>query len=245
MAIQSSNINQITEEIRTSGLAYANRYEVTIFPPGVMRVSNFSAMRSMSLRCESVTVPGRSFSTTPYRFYGPARNMPYEQIYSGELNIGFMVSEDLRERNFFEIWMAGVSNLVDYKMEFYNNYTTTMEIDVLSRDQDQPMFKFIIDEVYPKALGDLQVGYDKDNEFLRQEVTLSFRKYSVELIGRKAQPTPPANDPNILFGNRQSAKLPSTDSRSTIMPYYDQVFQRKPGGGISRVGPSGVDGIVQ
>lgn len=247
MAFQSSNINQIVEEIKSSGLAYSNRYEVTINTPAIMQISNLSIMRSISLRCDSVTIPGRSFSTTPFRYYGPARNMPYEQIYSGEVGLTFILSEDLRERDFFESWMAGISNLTDYKMEFYNNYTSTMEIDVINKDQDAPLYKFTVDEIYPKALGDIQVGYDKDNDFMRQDVTMSYRKYSVTAIPRKYPPRPPANATNLLFGQRQQPNLPSNDSRSSAVPWYDTVFQKKPGGGVNRANPSEgtINGIIQ
>jgi hypothetical protein len=213
-----SNITQMMQEIQASGLAFTNRYETIIYTPPCMKVSQFSQIRSLSIRCDAVTIPGRSFSTTPFRFYGPARNMPYEQIYSGELNLSFVLSEDLRERTFFEEWMTGVSSVNNYKMEYYVNYTTNMEITVIGKD-DVPVYRFIIEEVYPKSLGDIQVGYDKDNEVMRQEVTVCFRKYSREPITRR---TPPIN--------------PTTNQ---ALPWSTQNFYKKPGGGIERYSRDG------
>lgn len=221
MAYRPANINELVQEIQSSGLAYTNRYEVVIYTPRFMGSSRIELMRSISLRCDSVTIPGRSFSTTPFRFYGPARNMPYEQIYSGEVNISVVLSEDLRERKFFEEWMGGVSSIYNYKMGFYSDYTTIVDIDVIDR-QDQSLYTFTLEEVYPKAIGDLQVGYDKDNEFLRQDVTLSFRKYSQIQRQRQQQPN----------------TIPSPEGAM-------QRFISRPGGGIDRIGPDGtVNGIL-
>lgn len=249
MAQTPSNINQLTEEIKASGLAYTNRYEVAIYPPAVMNVSKLDEIRSMSLRCDSVTIPGRALSTVPFRIYGPARNIPYEQIYSGEINLSFMVSEDLRERNFFEIWMAGISNLSNYKMQFYDDYVSTMEIDVLSRDNDESRFTFTIEEVYPKAIGDLQVAYDKDNEFLRQDITMSFRKYSAAMKPQKKPPAEPENKIASLLGTDKGAlpDLPSTDTRAPAIKEANKLWKSR--FGVNTVGLGGAanssDGTVE
>ena len=222
MAYRPANINELVQEIQSSGLAYNNRYEVLIYTPRFMGSSRINAMKSMSLRCDSVTIPGRSFSTTPFRFYGPARNMPYEQIYTGEVNISVMLSEDLRESRFFEEWMGGVSSLFNYKMGFYSDYTTIVDIDVLNK-HDQSTYTFTLEEAYPKAIGDIQVGYDKDNEFMRQDITMSFRKYT-QVQRPRPQPQPPA--------------VPSPEASI-------QRFVPRPGGGIDRIGADGtVNGIL-
>lgn len=228
MAYIPANINQLVQEIQSSGLAFTNRYEVLIYTPRFMGSSRIELMRSISMRCDSVTIPGRSLSTTPFRFYGPARNMPYEQVYSGEVNVSVVLSEDLRERKFFEEWMSGVSSIYNYKMGFYSDYTTIVDIDVIDR-QDQALYTFTLEEVYPKAIGDLQVGYDKDNEFLRQDVTLSFRKYS-QVQRQRQQSQQSANASNALAPSPEAAV---------------QRFISRPGGGIDRIGPDGtVNGIL-
>jgi len=147
-------------------------------------------------------------------------------VYSGEVNLSVILSEDLRERKFFEEWMAGVSSIYNYKMGFYNDYTTIVDVDVLNR-QDQGLYTFTIEEVYPKAIGDIQVGYDKDNEFMRQDITLSFRKYTT-----------------TYFGNRPKGG----DTTQPTQPSATATIQRfvpRAGGGIDRIGPDGtVNGIL-
>ena len=182
MADVSAGIGQIFEAINRSSVAFSNRYEVLFGVPQIFNTGNYDQLRNMTVRCDSVTVPGRSFSTVPYRFYGPARNMPYEAIYAGEMTLSVLLSADMRERKFFEDWFNLVCRRDDYKFQYYNDYVCDMRIDIMTRS-DKPTHRFIVEEVYPKSIGDLQLSYDKDNDFLRQEVVLNFRKYSSEYIG--------------------------------------------------------------
>lgn len=192
-ASQPSNINSMMEAIVSSGLAFANRYEVIINAPALY---SFSSTRQLLIRCDSVVIPGRSFNTVPYRIYGPARNMPVEQIYSGEINLSFILSADLRERNAFEVWMNAISSVQDYKMSYYQEYAGLMQINVLNRE-DKITYTANVEEVYPKSIGDIQMGYEKDNEILRQDVVLSFRKYTPIFTVPGTQLVQPANQ---IFG---------------------------------------------
>ena len=157
MAKIPSNINNIVDTITKSGLAFANRYEVTFAAPSGFGSVNRDTLEHMTIRCDSITIPGRSFSTTPFRFYGPVRNMPYEPIYSGELNASFVLSSDLQERKFFENWMDLICSQSNYKFDYYENYITDMEISVLTKDEINT-YSVFVEEVYPKMLGDIQVG---------------------------------------------------------------------------------------
>jgi hypothetical protein len=91
MAFVPSNINELINSITQSGLAFSNRYEVMINTPAGFGTTNIQFIRNLMVRCDSITIPGRSLSTTPYRFYGPARNMPYEPIYAGEMTLSVIL----------------------------------------------------------------------------------------------------------------------------------------------------------
>ena len=182
MALNSSNISEMVNTITQSGLAFSNRYELLFGIPRAFGNVNIQQVKNMSIRCDSVTIPGRSLSTTPYRFYGPARNMPYEPIYAGELNLSVILSTDMRERKFFEDWTNSICSPSNYKFGYYDDYVTSLVVTVLSKD-DVPTYTVNVEEVYPKSMGDLQMGYDKDNDYLRQDITLSFRKYTPQYNG--------------------------------------------------------------
>lgn len=175
MSIESSDISSIYQNIVNTGVVFSNRYEVIIFsPPQLTSIGS----RQLTLRCESATLPGRSISTVPYRFYGPARNMPYEPIYGSEISITFTLSADLFERRFFEEWMGLVCSRENYKLKYYNEYTTSIQINVLDRT-DSVVFSVQLEEAYPKLIGDISMAYDRQDEVMKQDITLNYRKYSI------------------------------------------------------------------
>lgn len=218
-----ADISGLIENIKTTGLAYSNRYEVIFNSPSGFGMSDMPTLRSLSLRCDSVAIPGRSFSTTPYRFYGPARNMPYEPIYSGEISLSIILSEDMRERNYFEMWMDKICDRTNYKFGFYDDYVTDLLIVPLNKS-DSVSYQFVVEEAYPKSIGDLQMSYDKENDFLKQDVVMSFRKYSVQYYGMQ-QPAPPQTGSMLAAPSGIQA--------------FDRFFNN--GGRIDRVG---LDGTV-
>lgn len=197
-----SSIKLMIDNITNSSLAFGNRYEVNFAVPTGFINGNRQTIENLIVRCDSITIPGRSFSTIPYRFYGPARNMPYEPIYSGELTASIILSADMKERQFFEDWMDLICSRSNYKFEYYENYVTTFEINVLTK-QDQQSYRILVEEAYPKQMGDIQMGYDKDNEYLKQDVTFSFRKYTPEYLGI----------PNPRLGNN-----PNFDPQTVVQP---------------------------
>lgn len=179
--MSDSNINNMMSSILKNGVAFSNRYEVQFYLPSDFIGDSSKIARVLELRAENVTIPGRSLSTTPYRFYGPARNFPYEQIYSGEISIGFILSADLAERHFFEGWLNFISNPINYKFNYYNKYTSKLNIVVLDRTNNVT-FVSELEEVYPKSIGDISLGYDKNDEIMKLEVTFCFRKYTTSPI---------------------------------------------------------------
>jgi hypothetical protein len=133
--------------------------------------------------------------------------MPYEPVYSGELSLSIILSEDLRERTFFEMWMEKICNRTNYKFGYYDDYVTDLQIMPLNKS-DAISYEFIVEEAYPKAIGDLQLAYDKENDYLRQEITMCFRKYTPRYIGIQQQPISPNIPPAQIPGNALGPQAP-------------------------------------
>ena len=219
-----SSINEIFNSVFATGLAYSNRFEVLInYPPAFTSMSIDSA-RQLAVRCDAITVPGRGFSTTPYRFYGPARNMPYEPLYSGELTMSVIVSDDLRERAFFEAWMNAVCSQNDYKFNYYDQYTAPLLISVLDRSSTVK-YQVLVEEAYPKAIGDIQLAYDKNDEFVRQDITIAYRKYSPVSIAPQISPLalngPPSPEKSFAIYSPTPGQFYRVGSDGTVNGIYD------------------------
>jgi len=129
--MSSNNLNNFVSTFHTNeGYAQPNKYEVLIYPPRppkiadppkiavtdynpskkfISEVSNDSP--KISLRCESVTLPGRNLSTTPdSNIHGPLREVVNNVNYADSVTMVFQASADLRERVFFEKWQYTAFN---------------------------------------------------------------------------------------------------------------------------------------
>lgn len=179
----TSKVENIVSNILDNGFLTSNRYVAEfLLPPAMARER--PSMPNLMIRCANVTVPGRNISTVGYRIYGPARQMPYEILYGGEITLNYILSRDMSERGFFEAWMNAVVSNDDFKLGYYDDYIGTLAIHVLDRS-DQVAYVSLVEEVYPKNIGDLSLANDRENEYLTQEVTLGFRKFTSQFYVRQ------------------------------------------------------------
>lgn len=198
----SSKIENMISNIMDNGFLTSNRYVAEIQLPKILNDQS-SSLPNLQIRCSSVVLPGRNISTVAYRIYGPTRQMPYEALYTGEVTLTYMLSRDMSERIFFEKWMDAVVNNNDYKLGFYDDFVGNMAIHVLDRS-DQWSYTSLVEEVFPKIVGDITMANDRENEYMTQEITLAFRKYTPqyalrsEFVGPEysggSQPKTPKNN---------------------------------------------------
>jgi len=188
-----SDIKSTIEQFRSAsgiGILSPARYEIMIASPNpivegrnvsTMRSMGFSgtdAMRRLSETCEVSMVPGRNRSSQPNKIYGPVREMPYENIYSGDLDLTFRVGQDMFERIYFEKWMDSVTNKYNHNHSYYDDYTRDIYISQLTKD-DSVVYKVVLRECWPKTVNPLTLGAATQNEYQKQSVSIAFRKYEV------------------------------------------------------------------
>ena len=74
------------------GHAVPNRFEVIIAAP----IPNAAEQRRISLRCESINLPGRNLnSLTDTNIYGPTREIVDGVTYAEDINMTFQASSGL------------------------------------------------------------------------------------------------------------------------------------------------------
>ena len=89
-----------------NGYAVPNRFEVLIAPPGSSATAS-NASRALSIRCESINLPGRNLNTlTDSNIYGPTREVVNGVTYAEDITMTFQASSGLEERVFFEEWQS-------------------------------------------------------------------------------------------------------------------------------------------
>ena len=185
------------------GYAQPNRYEVLIFPPAKPakggenfsrgKISEISSKdkREISLRCESVTLPGRNLSSTPDpNIHGPLREVVNNVNYADSVTMVFQASTDLRERVFFEKWQYTAFNPRTWNVGYYNDYVGSVFIYLLDK-QDQRKYGLKLWEAFPKSIGPTELSYASNNELIKLTIDMNFRYWTTADI---TQETPSLSD---------------------------------------------------
>ena len=163
------------------GYAIPNRFEVLIMRPG----SSASESRQVSMRCESINLPGRNLnSATDSNIYGPTREIVNGVTYAEDITMTFQAGSGLEERVFFEEWQALAFDERSWNVSYYNDYISTVDVYVLDR-QDNRRFGLKLHEAFPKTIAGTDLSQSANNELVKISVTFSFRYWTTLDIDRQ------------------------------------------------------------
>ena len=170
------------------GYALPNRYEVVITPPskngGGQQENIFankekeSNVRDISMRVESVVLPGRTLTTsTENNVYGPNREIVEGVTYADDIAIDFQASSGLDERVFFENWQKQAFNEKTWNIGYYYDYVGSMEIYLLDR-QDVRRYGLKLEEVFPKTITATTLTAAEATDIIKTNVSFTFRYWT-------------------------------------------------------------------
>ena len=178
------------------GYAIPNRFEVIITPPpklgGGMVTNPFhgsergSDARAVSLRCESITMPGRNLNTTTdSNIYGPTREVVDGVTYAEDITMMFQSSSGLAERAFFEDWQRNAFNEGNWNVNYHKHYVSTIEIYLLDK-KDNRRYGIKLFDAFPRTIGAIDLNYASNNEMIKTPVTFSFRYWETADTNRQS-----------------------------------------------------------
>ena len=194
------------------GIARPNRYEIILYAPSTNVTAGKSSLsdvysqiltekkgegidRRTSLRCQSISFPGRNLDTTPdTNIYGPTRYIVTGFSY-GEINGTFLCSSDLREKEFFELWQSQAFSPETWSLKYYDEYVGGMDIYQLD-EKDVRRYGVKLIEVFPKTINAQGLSYGTTNTATTVDVGFSFRHWKNL-----------KNDPSIGQGRSITDKL--------------------------------------
>jgi hypothetical protein len=199
-------LNDILSAFRSDdGYAQPNRYEIIISPPtsfsGGKQQNIFAGMekqsdtKRISLRAASITLPGRTLTTsTESNVYGPDREIVEGVTFADDISITFQASSDLQERVFFENWQRNAFNEKTWDIGYYNDYIGSIEIYVLDK-QDQRRYGIKLHEAFPKTIGPNELSYSSEGELMTIPISFTFRHWT----SLDQNQNPPVNIFNKVF----------------------------------------------
>ena len=127
-----ATLEQGLANLRSGDFSYANKYEAEISFPAVV---NNREMRNLSIRCDTISIPGRNLRTVMNgNIYGPPHEIVQGQTFA-PVEATFYCGSDLAERYFFEDWQKITYNPTTYNINYYKEYIGSVEIYQLN-EQD-------------------------------------------------------------------------------------------------------------
>ena len=183
---------------RMTSFARPNLFEVVINPKGSLNSSLVSIPSSLNRRltfgCYSASIPGMSTAATEKDEH--YRSIAYQKIYE-DVNLGFYVHGDMKEIEVFQDWMKLMIRPHDNHVGFYDDYTSTIEIKSLNRQQDIVLTTTLYD-AYPKSLAAVALEYGTNDDVMKIEVGITYRNYIQKFGGRQetvGRPVQKESDP--------------------------------------------------
>ena len=153
--------------------------------------------KQLTLQCQTVTMPSHDLQTQNRAYASePGREMVQTHGYAGTIDCTFLLSNDLREKHYFELWQSLAVDNYTHKANYYDDYIGSMEIYQLSTRAKRNVSagphsdlekhdKFVEErtygirasEVFPKTVGAVSFGASSANEISTLDVRFEFRQW--------------------------------------------------------------------
>jgi hypothetical protein len=145
----------------TTDVARPNRFDVNIVVPAMLQ--NYSpVLRNLSLRCESTELPGRTFGTVDQKFgSNPTSKFPMHSSYN-DLTMTFIVSAEMTERTFFDVWMEYINPTTSFDFDYKQNFASTITISQYDL-QNILTYSVNLFKAYPIAINQMDLDWSNDS----------------------------------------------------------------------------------
>lgn len=185
------NINRFSSEVASGGFALSSNFEVIVSRPSNIggTIAANALQDNLRFRTEMFEIPGRRVNTTEVRYAGPRRLIGYD-VGPTEVQFNILVSEDLREKVFFEEWQdaivgnhrTGAQSQSMYDLGFYDSYAKNALVTVNTYSvTGERTHETILYEAYPVHVGSLSSTWT-DTNMLRMTVGLAYRYYVNKIV---------------------------------------------------------------
>jgi len=220
----SAVLNEILSSTHDrDGMAFPSRYDVLFLPPsgtrgtgGVGASTNLFSqtllgqvgggdIRDVSYQCNSIAFPGRNITVTEdVNIYGPTREIASGFTY-GDITAKFYCHNDYREKKFFETWQRLAFNPQTFAMNYYDDYTGTIQIYQLDHKGNRTYGCELV-ECFPKNIGDQSLMGAQATAAMEVSVTFSYR-YWKNLTDEASLPKPLLERLQGVLANQVERKL--------------------------------------
>lgn len=177
-----TTLTSFISEVKTGALARSSHYSINFTPPKIFfrsALNSSEKVRKLLLYCNSAQLPGINISTFQSRTFGETREMPYDKLFDN-VSLSFYVDRDMYIKKFFDTWIDGIQNPTTRTFEYYDQYTTDIEIRIQDvAEKDTYIVKLF--EAYPKTLSPITIGYDQ-KEVMQLQVSMNYKYWQSQIV---------------------------------------------------------------
>ena len=121
---------------QANGFARPSKFKVRIGVPGALVGVDglYQLKEQVELFCYQIEMPGHDLVTqTRQHGSSPAREMVTSHGFKGNIKASFYLSEDMREKAFFEAWQNLAVDPFTHKANYYDDYIGSLSIFQLTQ----------------------------------------------------------------------------------------------------------------
>lgn len=239
------NINQFRSVINSRGLAKNNLFVARIsfqIDSKLSPLEEYISLQDMTFFCRSVSLPDMSLNFAEIRpqGFGKPEKRPSE-FTAGQLSGIFMVDSKFGVMKFFHRWMQTVVNIKDYngvytedfdgklpyEFAYKNEYVATMEILLYSGNDGRYVYTYKFGNVYPLAVGNIDMAWENQAEVMVLPVTFAFDKMTLDAfdLGSASADSLSSSDA-VSYAASQYATVQSINQISTPTSIQDTINQQ-------------------
>jgi hypothetical protein len=165
-----TTIKDFKAAISSHGFNAGNRFDVMIFTRAV------SMPRFLSQYVESVSLPGRSFSTSDIKVgTGFTQKRPYNSVFD-DVTMTIRLDEDLLIKKYFDDWQNVMHNKGTGYMSYLDEYKSSIEIRVFDKS-NSVIYTCKLFEAYPISVAALDMNHSTQNDIAKLSVTFAYKTW--------------------------------------------------------------------
>ena len=205
------SISDITARTKAS-FARSNLFEVRI---QYYLVGAFG--RTINLNCYNAQIPGISINTTDKDL--GYRSIGFQKLYD-DIILSFYCSEDLNELAIMQTWLEQISNPIDNRIGYYEDYAQRNKIKIITKGRDgKKTLTTTLHEAYPKKIDPMQLDYGS-GDIMRMTVNFTYRYFTQEWHGTEEEEQP-VTGKKAVQKNKVLAAHNVRDDKNKLDPMWE------------------------
>jgi hypothetical protein len=134
--------------------------------------------KNLTFRCESTQFPSRTLATTEQKFgTNPTEKHAYHTTYN-DIEMTFIVSEDMSERYFFDAWLELINPTASFDFNYRNNYITDFYVFQYDGAVSKTTYSIVLFDAFPISVNQLDLDWSNDS-YHKLSVTFAYRYWQI------------------------------------------------------------------